>query len=96
MIKKRELETFITNRQNQKAEENKRNRRTANEAKERYKTRECASLQVFLQEDLVNAFKALVRENGHTQAGVIRGLVRSYLSTAGTADTNKTERGIKP
>jgi len=88
---KREFETFITNRQNQKTEPNKGNRISASDAKDSYKTRECASLQVFLQKDLVSAFKTLVRENGHTQAGVIRGLVRSYLSTA---DTKKTERGI--
>jgi len=78
------FETFVSNKQTQKAEHSQGRRNAANESKKRYKTRECASLQVFLQEDLVNEFKTLVRKNGHTQAGVIRGLVRSYLSTADT------------
>ncbi len=51
------------------------------ESKDRHKEKKCASVQVFLERKMVEAFKALVKQNGHNQAGVIRGFIESYMSS---------------
>ncbi len=50
------------------------------ESKNRHKEKKCASVQVFLERQMVEAFKALVKRNGHNQAGVIRAFIESYMS----------------
>jgi hypothetical protein len=49
----------------------------------KYKETKCDSLQVFLEKSLVQEFKEKVKQNGETQAGVIRGFIKYYLSSQG-------------
>jgi len=48
---------------------------------QKYKNNKCASLQVFLEKSMVEAFKEKVKQNEQSQAKVIRGFIKSYLST---------------
>jgi vacuolar-type H+-ATPase subunit C/Vma6 len=47
----------------------------------KYKEEKCASLQVFLDKNLVNDFKATVKRRGESQACVVKRFIESYLSS---------------
>ncbi len=50
------------------------------ESKDRYKKEKCASVQVFLEKEMVEEFKNRVKKNGHIQANLLRGFIKSYLA----------------
>ena len=78
-----DLEKFVAHHLEGQAVKQRQKRDVIRKKTTKFKDRECASLQVFLRKDIVNAFKTQVRANGHTQAGVIRGFIVSYLKTQG-------------
>jgi hypothetical protein len=45
-----------------------------------YKNEKYASLQVFLEKNMVMEFKEKAKQNNQSQAEVIRGFIKSYLS----------------
>ena len=76
----RELEIHIEKYLHEQIDKKNRQKDALRRANKKYKQQKCASLQVFIDKDIVYDFKERVKKNGHTQAGVLRGFIKSYLS----------------
>ena len=76
----RELEIYMENCLREHVDKKNRQKDSLKRADKKYKQQKCASLQVFIDKDVVYDFKERVKKNGHTQAGVLRGFIKSYLS----------------